>query len=851
MGKTRCINCMQLIDDTLAFCPHCGYGQKQEEFFFGIRPGTILRGRYLTGRVLGQGGFGITYVGYDLTLDIKIAIKEYFPSGSVTRNNTVSNQVRWNAAQISVEQWQAGCDSFLKEARRMAKIDSLPGIVRVRDTFPENQTAYIIMDYIEGETLKQRLSKTGPMRYTECISLLRPFMESLDRIHRQGLIHRDISPDNIMIQPDGSVCLLDFGAAKDISFQQNAASQQVAKKGFSPPEQYREKGNIGPWTDVYALCASIYYCVTGRLIPDAMDRMYEDMLTFDVPSPEPLDEATVNAIRNGLKLHTEERTQTVGELLAQLEGAAAGGAGHTGRADAGDQAGSQTGSQAGDGPAVTAGWGQSASGEIRQDGMTGMTAGQPTMQQGMPAPQKKSKISKKTAGAAVAAAAGVLVIAMIRAAVSSDHSGQAPAASADVAEQTQQPAVEEDAVMETLKETVPAEDTVSPSAPPAPQLSSPPVLDSDIQEASNILMRDASGEWGEDNIYQGKVLGSQIDRDSIASVTFLDTLESMPGLASDVYADSQDMPGTAWDVSWEQDGSVMAWVEQSDAGDGLFDLYIGAQGGVKGQDCTDLFAGYFYAERIDFNGCFDTSQVTSMNGMFIDCASLTTLDVSHFDVSHVTDMAGMFYLCVSLEKLDLYHTDMDDVTNMGYMFAGCTNLGQLDVSGLSTGSVTDMSYMFAYCSSLTALDVSGFDTGSVTDMSGMFGHCSSLNSLDLSGFDLSSLKTYEGMFDESGITAWQAGLDTGEYILPESNSRYLTKNDLKDLSKEECRVARNEIFARHGRMFDDEELQAYFDSCSWYRGSVRPEDFDDSVLNEYETANRDLIVEYEKEKGYR
>ena len=145
-----------------------------------------------------------------------------------------------------------------------------------------------------------------------------------------------------------------------------------------------------------------------------------------------------------------------------------------------------------------------------------------------------------------------------------------------------------------------------------------------------------------------------------------------------------------------------------------------------------------------------------------------------------------------------------------------------------------------------------FDTGAVTDMDIMFASCRSLTGLDVSGFDVGSLESWEEMFDGCAVTARQAGFAVAEeYILPESDSRYLVKDDLWGLSKEECRIARNEIFARHGRRFDDESLQAYFDSCSWYTGTIAPEDFDDSVLNVYEVANRDLIVRYEQEMMYR
>lgn len=811
---------MKIIDANLSNCPYCGYGYKEEPFAFGLKQETILRGRYLTGRVLGQGGFGITYIGYDLTLDIKVAIKEYFPSGCATRNHTVSNQVQWNTAQFDRATWQAGCDSFLKEARRMAKIDSLPGIVRVRDTFPENQTAYIVMDYIEGETLKQRLQKTGPMRFTECIRLLSPLMVSLDNVHRQGLIHRDISPDNIMIQPDGSVCLLDFGAAKDVSFQQTMASRQVAKKGFSPPEQYREKSSIGPWTDVYALCATIYYCVTGRLVPDAMDRMYDDTLTFDMSLFELLSDAVVSALRDGLKLRSEERIQTVGELLARLQ-----------------EAGADSSSSAAFGK--TAGEEQTASGQTQQSG----AAGQQTPAQNRDPAQKdnrpdtvqavsseipqhieeKGKFSKKAVGAAAAVMAGVLMLAGILAAVTSD----ADDAAADAYVPQQVPsALEEDETGGILSEVTDSDAADSKkNGSGRKSLSSPPtMLDGGEQERDPVLMQDASGKADEDGIYQGTVLGSRISRADIASVTFLDTLDHAPEITGQQMA-AEDMPGAAWDVSWNQDGAVLAWIEQSDAQDGMYDLFIGAQGGVKGEDCTELFAGYVNTVSIDFNESFDTGRVTSMRNMFAECASLTALDVSGFDTGLVTDMSSMFFGCVYLKQLDIY--------------------------GLDTGAVTDMSYMFCGCSDLQTVDVDGFDTKEVTDMSYMFAYCDSLTELDADHFDLSSLETYTAMFEDSGITARQAGLALEEYILPDSDACYLTKKDLQGLSKEECRIARNEIFARHGRKFDDEELQAYFDSCSWYAGTVAPEDFDDSVLNAYEKANRDLIVEYEQEMGYR
>lgn len=792
MGKTRCINCMQTIDEETAVCLHCGYGQRGEVSPFGLKPGTILRGRYLVGRMLGQGGFGLTYVGYDLTLEIKTAIKEYFPSGLATRNSTVSNQVHRNTTQLDQENWQAGCESFLKEARKMAKIDSLPGIVRVRDTFPENQTAYIVMDFIEGETLKQRLSKTGPMKYSACIRLLRPLMESLGRIHKQGLIHRDISPDNIMVQPDGSVCLLDFGAAKDITLQ-NAASQQIAKKGFSPPEQYREKGSIGSWTDVYALCATIYYCVTGKLVPDAMDRMYEDTLDFEVFFSEPLSAAVTDALRDGLRLRTEERVQTVEELLGRLEGTGADGK----KADAG------TGEKRADGAGTDGrGANDKADAGRQADFHESMQDDRAVFREEHEEPQDrgagqqddriasgKKKVSKKAVGAA--AVAVLFILAAIK---------LLPGSGGKETDTDQRAAVSSQTEGEVQTDAGRGENAVAevglPQDEGQPQDSAGEVADTaEPPEVFNMLMADNIGEIppvngsGDGRLRGGTVLGSKISRENIVSVQFVDTLD---GAAAD-----------AWDVSQGKDGTVMAWTQPNASDDQMLDLWIGADGKIAAVDCLRLFQGYYNVEVIDFNGCFDTSraenmremfddcgklveldvsgfdtgQVTDMSYMFSGCVSLTQLDISGFDTSFVMDMRGMFSHCKGIAQLDVSNFDTSQVMNMADMFHGCKSLTQLDVSGFDTSQVTDMSDMFMECTGLERLDVGGFDTGQVTGMSGMFACCERVLQLDVGGFDTSRVEYMAAMFaeckqleqlDVSGFNTSQVGVMESMFLNCES-----------------------------------------------------------------------------------
>ena len=298
------------------FCPECGrpYGSVNTESF-ALKPGTILDGKYLVGEMLGQGGFGITYIGFDLLLEQKVAIKEYFPmsTGMVSRENR--SMVVWSTAMMGKTGTQKGFDSFLKEARKMAKLGGIPGVVGVKSVFIQNETAYIVMDFIEGETLLKKLQREGPMPFDTCLSLLTPIIQALAEVHEHGIIHRDISPDNIMVRPDGRLILLDLGAAKDLDIQGRdgnvQSSQMVAKQGFSPIEQYQRNASIGPWTDVYAMAATIYYCCTGILPPTAVDRIVDDTLTC-----QPLlTQAQFDVLAYCMSIRAENRPKNMTALL--------------------------------------------------------------------------------------------------------------------------------------------------------------------------------------------------------------------------------------------------------------------------------------------------------------------------------------------------------------------------------------------------------------------------------------------------------------------------------------------------------------------------------------------------------
>ena len=316
MEQRICFGCMRRYREGETVCPACGCRHGEEDWpAFALRPGTLLHdGKYLIGKVLGQGGFGITYVGLDTTLELKVAIKEYYPMGQANRSHN-SSSVLWHSMS---DGGTSGREGFLKEAKKMARTDAIPGIVQVRDVFYQNSTAYIVMSFIEGETLKEKLQREGKMTAQNCLQILKPVMIALEQAHQEGLIHRDISPDNIMIDRNGEVWVLDMGAAKDLSSGNGKASpssQLVVKKGFSPPEQSLTNGDVGPWTDVYALCATLYYCLSGTTVPEAMERVYKDTLRFPDSFPAPV----TAVLKKGLAVQPENRIRSMSELQKELE----------------------------------------------------------------------------------------------------------------------------------------------------------------------------------------------------------------------------------------------------------------------------------------------------------------------------------------------------------------------------------------------------------------------------------------------------------------------------------------------------------------------------------------------------
>ena len=810
MEVRRCMKCMHPLAAGETVCPECGraYGSVNAESF-ALKPGTILEGKYLVGEMLGQGGFGITYIGFDLLLEQKVAIKEYYPmsTGMVSREG--HSTVVWSSAMMGKTGTQKGFDSFLKEARKMAKLGGIPGVVGVKSVFIQNETAYIVMDFIEGETLLKKLQKNGPMDFDSCVKLMTPIMQALAEVHEHGIIHRDISPDNIMVRPDGKLILLDLGAAKDLDIQGNdgsvQSSQMVAKHGFSPIEQYSKSGKVGPWTDIYAMAATIYYCCTGILPPPATDRTIDDTLACQ---PR-LTQAQFDILADCMRMRPQDRPQSMDTLLQMLthpQGEA--------KAEPFNVV-----PEAEPPKPVEPKMAPPKPAEPKEEPVKAKPAvPQPplTWPEDQPVHQSQPDAKQKRSFPAWWAAVVVIVLGIIiGVARTSSTVAETPSTAAEV-----------------------------PSAG-AYTMVQTPYTPGDVYF------------WGQ----------TRYKRSDVKAITFQNVKKNIPSTAWDVSA-AGDRSVVAWIVSGNLHVASTGKIAPNSDASCMFAYFTNLTeidfGGCLDTSNVTNMRNMFYEcgslTGLDLSG-FDTSKVTNMRSMFSSCSSLSKLDLSGFDSSNVRDMKNMFYGCDSLKSLictdskilaeyfapasslssDVHvmavassdtssygyfwgqtqyrrkdvktvtflsslngaadnacdvseagdrsilawmdnsnlHVaangviapnsnasgmfqsfgnletidfgncfDTSAVTNMSQMFSDCQSLTSLDLTAFNTSSVTNMSSMFSNCNNLIDLDISSFDTRNVTSMRSMFNSCSSLVNLDLSGFDTSCVTYMDGMFSQ-------------------------------------------------------------------------------------------------------
>lgn len=284
-----CTECMSELPEPLGICSVCGAdNHDQSNLPIYLEKRSVLYGKYLIGKVLGQGGFGITYIGMDLNLQVKVAIKEYFPTSYAYRRLERGGEVDTFSGE-PLRAFEYGKERFIDEARILAQLSAQQkgrgGIVNVRDFFHGNNTAYLVMDHVAGSTLKQVIRKQGgKLPAHDVLALMEPIVRSMQRVHAANILHRDISPDNIIIDDSGFATLIDFGAARNMHRRGDASARKKAnggdsplgpevKEGYTPPEQYQANGKQGPWTDVYSLCATIYKAITGITPPQSLSRL--------------------------------------------------------------------------------------------------------------------------------------------------------------------------------------------------------------------------------------------------------------------------------------------------------------------------------------------------------------------------------------------------------------------------------------------------------------------------------------------------------------------------------------------------------------------------------------------------
>jgi formylglycine-generating enzyme required for sulfatase activity/serine/threonine protein kinase len=315
----HCPNCFSEKTEGRRQCQFCGYDEGESRSPAALPLRTILNNQYVLGQVLGNpGGFGIAYLGWDIKLATRVAIKEFMPRDNAVRNTDQYNMVAYS--DNDQEFFEYGLKAFLAEARTVAGFDH-PNIVRVRNYFEQNHTAYLVMDYYEGVSLAEYVRQQGGrLPEKAALGITGFLLDGLQHVHNSGYLHRDVKPANIYLTGNGQVILLDFGAARYAMGEYSRSLSVVVTPGFSPFEQYSTKGKQGPWTDIYASGATLYYMLTGNLPESAPDRVLSDTLAEPGLLLPDLPPSINKGIMQALRVKASDRPQCIEELNKILSG---------------------------------------------------------------------------------------------------------------------------------------------------------------------------------------------------------------------------------------------------------------------------------------------------------------------------------------------------------------------------------------------------------------------------------------------------------------------------------------------------------------------------------------------------
>lgn len=312
-----CMGCMSEIEDRFTVCPYCGFNEAalQQESYY-LTPGTVVGGKYIVGKVLRYGGHTVSYLGMDAEANRKVMVKEYLPSDFSTRSEGEQEITIYSGDAKT--QFEQGLTSFLNEANRLQSLGTIEGIARVYDCVSENDTGYVITEYVEGRTLKEILASGKRYGVKEAVTLLSPILQALERVHAMHIIHCDISPETIMVADTGEAKLVDFGATRYVTTANSKSLAIILKQGYAPEEQYRSSGNRGSWTDVYAVAAVMYRMITGRTPQESVERALVDELKEPSKLGVSIPANVENALMNALNVYQKERTVTAGAFLQEL-----------------------------------------------------------------------------------------------------------------------------------------------------------------------------------------------------------------------------------------------------------------------------------------------------------------------------------------------------------------------------------------------------------------------------------------------------------------------------------------------------------------------------------------------------
>jgi serine/threonine protein kinase len=313
--ETICVSCME-DDSGSPICPTCGapFNLPVNNLLL-LPPRTILREQYLIGRALGHGGFGITYLAWDIGLEARLAVKEYMPAGVASRTEHTKAMP---LSETMKEEYEWGLERFLEEARVLKKSHHA-NIVTVDTVFRDNGTAYLVMEYLDGVNFAEFLRRRGgTIPFADALQVMLPVMDALTAVHALNVIHRDVSPENIFIPKMGKVKLIDFGAARNALSQKSRNLSAILKGGYAPEEQYRASGKQGPWTDVYATAATLYRAITGKIPAPALDRQAEETLERPSQLGAAIPPAAERALMQAMAVRGDERFQTMEEFKRAL-----------------------------------------------------------------------------------------------------------------------------------------------------------------------------------------------------------------------------------------------------------------------------------------------------------------------------------------------------------------------------------------------------------------------------------------------------------------------------------------------------------------------------------------------------